>query len=128
YTIVISPESYAFSAPQTSWSSWVRQKRRHYTTSDRYQVIKKLLLGIYPLSLSIMYISFVILLFNDSFRWLTLGIFGIIFILKWWIQGRCLLKIKERSFVPFLPLTDLMYALFAPILYYSGESKTPNKW
>lgn len=129
YSIVLSPESYAYSAPETTWSAWIRQKTRHFTTSSRYQVIKKALLGIYPLTLILMYISFVILLFNDHFRWLTLAVFGVILILKWWIQGKCFLKIKEKSFVPFLPVSELMYAICSPVLFYAGENKTPNnKW
>ncbi len=128
YSIVISPESYAYSAPETTWSAWIRQKTRHFTTSGRYQVIKKGLLGIYPLTLLFMYIFVVILLFNDNFRWISLATFGVIIALKWWIQGRCFLKIKEKSFIPFLPLNDLMYAICSPILYYGSENKTPNKW
>lgn len=128
YSIALHPDSFAYSEPEKTWDAWIRQKTRHHSTSDRYQVIKKALLGIYPLTLLLMYVFFVTLLFNDNFRWLTLAVFGIIFIVKWWIQGRCFYKINERSFVAFLPFSDLFYALFTPILYYSSESKTSNRW
>ncbi|MEZ4889019.1 MAG: glycosyltransferase [Crocinitomicaceae bacterium] len=128
YTISLAEESYMYSPSKTTWSSWYRQKSRHYTTSPKYQVIKKALLGTYPMSLLILYISFVILLFNKDFRWITLIVFGVIFLLKWWIQGKCFLKLKEKSFVKLLPFNELAYAIGIPIIYYSSEVKTTNKW
>lgn len=128
YKILISEDSYMFSPAEKSWSSWYLQKSRHYTTSPKYQVIKKALLGIYPITLLLMYISFITLLFNENFRWIALIIFGVVIILKWWIQGKCFLRLKEKSFVAFLPFYELMYLIAIPIMYYTGETKTTNKW
>lgn len=128
YTIMLSPDSYMYSPAEKTWASWYRQKSRHYTTSPKYQVIKKALLGIYPVTLLLMYFSFIILLFNEDFRWLSLIIFGVVFGLKWWIQGRCFLKLKEKTFVTLFPFNDLLYAIGLPILYYTGDVKTTNKW
>lgn len=128
YSIVLSEDSYMYSPAEKTWASWYRQKARHYTTSPNYQVIKKALLGIYPMTLLLMYISFITLLFNEDFRWLTLIIFGVILALKWWIQGKCFLRLKEKSFVAFFPFNDLLYAIGLPIMYYTGEAKTTNKW
>lgn len=128
YTIAISSDSFMYSPAEKTWSSWFRQKSRHYTTSPNYQVIKKLMLGIYPLSLLIMYFSFVTLLFNEDFRWLSLILFGVILSLKWWIQGKCFLKLNEKSFVAMFPINDFLYAVCSPILYFTREEKTTNKW
>lgn len=127
YTIALSPDSYMYSPAEKTWASWYRQKSRHYTTSPKYQVIKKVLLGIYPITVLLMYFSFITLLFNEDFRWLSTIIFGVIFGLKWWIQGKCFLRLKEKSFVALFPFNDLFYAVGAPILYYTGDVKT-NKW
>lgn len=128
FTINIDTETYMYSPPEKTWESWIRQKSRHYTTSSRYQVIKKLLLGIYPLSLLLMYISFVTLLIDTEFRWITLILFGVVLLLKWVIQGRCFYKLNEKSFIPLLPITDLAYSILMPIVYYSSETKTTNRW
>lgn len=128
YAISIESDGYMYSPAEKTWAAWYRQKSRHYTTSPKYQVIKKALLGIYPITLLMMYFSFITLLFNEDFRWLSLLIFGVVFGLKWWIQGKCFLKLKEKSFVALFPFNDLMYAVGAPILYYTGEVKTTNKW
>lgn len=128
YTIALATDSFMYSPAEKTWASWYRQKSRHYTTSPKYQVIKKALLGIYPITLLMMYFSFITLLFNEDFRWLTLIIFGVIFALKWWIQGKCFLKLKEKSFVALFPFNDLFYAIGSPIVYYTGEAKTTNRW
>lgn len=128
YKILISEDSYMFSPAEKSWTTWYLQKSRHYTTSPKYQVIKKALLGIYPITLLLMYISFITLLLNEDFRWMALAVFGVIVILKWWIQGKCFLKLKEKSFVALLPFYELMYLITIPIMYYTGETKTTNKW
>lgn len=128
YKILISEDSFMFSPAEKSWTTWYLQKSRHYTTSPKYQVIKKALLGIYPITLLLMYISFITLLLNEDFRWMALVFFGVIVILKWWIQGKCFLKLKEKSFVALLPFYELMYLIAIPIMYYTGETKTTNKW
>lgn len=128
YTIAIASDSYMYSPAEKTWSAWYRQKSRHYTTSPNYQVIKRALLGIYPITLLLMYLSFITLLFNEDFRWLSLIVFGSIFALKWWIQGKCFLKLKEKSFIALFPLNDLFYAIMSPIIYYTGDGKKTNKW
>jgi cellulose synthase/poly-beta-1,6-N-acetylglucosamine synthase-like glycosyltransferase len=128
YTINLDPDSYCYSDSSETWGQWKRQKTRHYSTSSRYKVIKKSLLGIYPFTLLILAISFVILMFSTEFRWITLAVFGVIFLLKWWIQGRCLNKIGEKAFILFLPFWDLFYAVLIPLLYFSGEKKKMKRW
>ena len=128
YTINIEPESYCYSKPATSWKQWAKQKSRHYTTSDKYQVIKKLMLGIYPLSLLIMLVSFVTLLLDSNFIWAALVIFGFLLIVKWIILGLAFKKIKESKFIAFLPLLDIAYSILTPVLYYATDKTDKNKW
>lgn len=128
YTVNLDPTSYCYSAAAPSWGRWIRQKSRHYSTSSRYKLIKKWLLGIYPLSLILMWASFVTLMFNGEYRLFSASIFFVILMLKWWIQGRCLSKLKEKSFIPYFLLWDLFYALIMPIIYYVTERQKIYRW
>jgi cellulose synthase/poly-beta-1,6-N-acetylglucosamine synthase-like glycosyltransferase len=128
YTINVSEESFCYSKPATSWSQWMKQKSRHYTTATKYQVIKKLMLGIYPLSLLMMLVSFVTLLFDSNFVWLSLAIFSFILILKWIVFGLSFKKLKESNFIALLPLLDIAYAVLAPVMYYAIDKTDKNKW
>lgn len=128
FAINLDPASFCFSEGSTNWENWYMQKTRHFTTSGRYDVFKKAMLGIYPFTMLIFTISFVILMFDDNFRWLTLSGYGFVVLIKWWIQARCFIKLKQPSFVALLPLYDLAYAIFLPILYYTTDKKEIRKW
>lgn len=128
YRIVLDRKSHCYSEASETWSGWIRQKTRHYTTADRYSVIKKWLLGIYPMTMLLLLITFVILMFSTEFRWLTLLVFSVVLLLKWYIQGKCFTKLGEKGFIRYLPLWDLFYTLLMPVLYYSAEKKQANKW
>jgi len=127
-SINVDKDTFCYSAPCADWDSWIRQKTRHYTTTDRYEVIKKWMLGIYPLTMLILLISFVILMLSNDFRWLSASVFIFVTGVKWWIQGRCFNKLNEDSLVKYLPLWDILYTILMPIIYYSSEKKAANKW
>lgn len=128
YSVQLNSESFCYSEPKKTWKQWITQKSRHYTTTSRYAFIKKALLGIYPMTLLLAWISFVILMFNAEYRWITLAIFGFVLILKWWIQGMCLARLKAKGFIALFPILDLMYALVLPFIYYSSDKSNHNKW
>lgn len=128
YTINIAPESYCYSPAPSTWKSWFDQKSRHYTTSGRYKVIKKLMLGIYPLSLILLNISFVILLLDPNFFWITLASYLLLLIIKWIILGRAMKRLNEKGFIVFMPLMDIAYAILAPTMYYAIDKKELEKW
>ena len=128
YTICTDPESFSYSESKKTWSDWYKQKSRHFTTTEHYRVIKKLLLGIYPLTLLFFYASFITLCINYQLCWLSIGVFSFILLLKWIVQGRILVKLREKGFVWIFPFWDLFYAVLAPILYYTTEKSTQNQW
>jgi cellulose synthase/poly-beta-1,6-N-acetylglucosamine synthase-like glycosyltransferase len=128
YTIQISPETFCYSKASETWKGWVRQKTRHYSTSSRYKVIKKALLGIYPISLLLVWLTFVILLFNAKWFAISLILFGSMIIVKWLIQGKCLRTLNEKGFALAFPLWDLGHALLMPMLYNFSDHKRYKKW
>jgi hypothetical protein len=65
---------------------------------------------------------------NIEFRWISLAVFSFVLVIKWWIQGRCLVKLGEKRFVLFLPFWDIFYTLLIPVLFLTAEKKRPNKW
>jgi len=126
--VTLDPNSYMYSAAPESWEELLRQKARHFTTAPHYKVIKRWVLGIYPLSLLIMTGTFVSLLFNSEFVWLSLAIYLFVLTIKWIIIGKALAKLKENKFVAWFPFVDLFYAIWAPTLYYSIDKSDNKKW
>jgi len=128
YTIKIDPETFCYSEAEKTWKDWMTQKSRHYTTTGRYNVIKKMMLGIYPMSLLIMLGTFVTLLFDTNFLLISLALFCFITIVKWIVLGLAFKKLREPKFIVWLPLLDIGYAILAPILYYTIDNTDVKKW
>ncbi len=128
YTVCIHPDAFCYSQAEKTWSEWYKQKSRHFTTTGQYKVIKKTLLGIYPLSLLIMYLSFGTLYWSNMVIWMPLGVLAFTLILKWWIQGKALYRLQEKEFLWFLPFWDLFYTILAPLLFYTSEKTTETTW
>lgn len=128
YAIQLEPESFVFSDAKTTWETFVLQKARHYSTSARYKVFKKALLGIYPLTTLLLLVSFVILILQPEWRIHAGAGFGLILILKWWLLGKCFSRLQSPGFIALLPLLDLLYALVTPFFYYSTLQKRSSSW
>lgn len=126
--IQIAANSFCLSPAKTSWSTWINQKSRHYTTSTKYSFIKKLLLAIYPITLVLAWFTFVSLMILGNSVIIYLSIMGLFYSIKWWIQGRCLIKLNERRFALFFPFWDLFYSFLSPVIYVLGKTKRNKNW
>lgn len=128
YSIVLSPESFCYSEGKETWTDWLVQKSRHYSTSGRYSLFKKILLGIYPLSLLLLMISLITLLAAGGITWISLAVIALVIISKWVIFGMALKKLEQAKFVWSLIIWDIFYALFIPMVYYTSAKITGSKW
>ncbi|MFT5582078.1 MAG: glycosyltransferase involved in cell wall biosynthesis [Psychromonas sp.] len=126
--IEFSSATHAVSSPKHTWGDWLIQKKRHWTTAPHYKVIKKLVLGTYPLTLLMMLITFVILLLDGSHVWLVVSVFSGVHIVKWIVQGRCFAKLNERSFNWFFPFAEWLYFLLLPLVYFGTDKKGKERW
>ena len=86
------------------------------------------MLGIYPLTLLLMLVSFVSLLFYYEYLWITLAVFLMLLIVKWIVLGKAFIKLRETKFIAWLPLWDILYAFWTPIMYYTVSKREENKW
>lgn len=127
YAICVDESTFSYSPAEKSLGSWLRQKSRHFTTTGHYKVFKKTMLGIYPMTLLFLYASFITLCLISPINWLTLIILGVLITVKWIIFGINFSKLKETGFVWALPLWDLLYAIMAPVIYYTSE-KSFKTW
>jgi cellulose synthase/poly-beta-1,6-N-acetylglucosamine synthase-like glycosyltransferase len=128
YTVQFAHDAFCYSEAHTEWFRWRLQKTRHYSTSGRYDVIKKALLGIYPVTLWWVAISFILLCWIQEVGYLELGMLSGVVLVKWGIMGKGLRKMKEPGLAWFFPGWDMLYALLIPVLYVSVKRKVTSKW
>jgi glycosyltransferase involved in cell wall biosynthesis len=118
--VVIDPEAITRSIPKTTWSSWLKQKARHYTTAKYYKPKHKFLLGLYFITQFIFYPLLIasVLLFDWRF---ALGLFGIRLSLQGYIFHKAMKKMDEKDLWPWFFFLDLWmflyYIIFAPALW-----------
>ncbi|MGV6862620.1 MAG: glycosyltransferase [Putridiphycobacter sp.] len=126
--VEIEPESFVYSDPKTTFKSWIEQKQRHFTTAPEYRLINKLFLGIFPLTLYLMYIILFILLFNTDWYAFVLTIFGSRLLLFWLVNGLLLKKLQQKDLIALYPLWEIVYTIVIPFIYYSSRGTEKNKW
>lgn len=127
-TIDLEPESYVYTTPKNTFKDWVNQKQRHFTTAPEYKLINKLFLGIFPLTLFLMYILLFILLINTQWYAFVLTIFGIRILLYWLVNGFLLKKLHQKDLILLYPFWEIVYAIVMPFIYYSNRGTEKNKW
>jgi len=124
-TIVIDKDSFTLSEPANNWKQWIRQKKRHYTTSKYYKPLHKFLLGLYAFSLFLFYPLFIISLFIFSWK-LTLIAFAIRFIVQAFVIFKTTDKLDEKDLFPWFVFFDV-WMFFYYLFFATSVFKKPAK-
>ena len=118
--VIIDPDAVTRSIPKTTWSGWLKQKARHYTTAKFYKPKHKFLLGLYFITQFLFYPMLVLTAIFYDWR-IALGLFGIRLIFQAVIFYRAMKKMDEADLWPWFILLDmwmfLYYIIFAPALW-----------
>ncbi len=123
--ININKESFTISKPPNSWTQWLTQKKRHYTTSKLYKPIHKFLLSLYAVS----HLLFYPLLISTCifFNWqYALIAFALRLIIQCIVFYKTMNRLDEKDLFPYFILFDIWmffyYILFAPALFTKPKS------
>ncbi len=124
--IVIDKDAFTLSEPQKSWSAWMNQKYRHYTTAKYYKPKHKFLLGLYSFSHTLIYpLTIATALF---YNWqIAVSIFALRLIVQSVIWQKSMKKLNEADLWPMFFFFDvwlfIYYLLFVPALWRKPEKK-----
>ncbi|HTL06870.1 MAG TPA: glycosyltransferase [Chitinophagaceae bacterium] len=117
--VVIDPDAVTRSEPKTTWSDWIRQKTRHYSTGKFYKLQHRLLLGLYAFTHFLFY-PLLLLALIANWR-VALGLFVLRAIVQGWIFYKSMEKLNEKDLWPWWWLFDMWmfvyYLIFAPALW-----------
>jgi glycosyltransferase involved in cell wall biosynthesis len=123
--VIIDPDAVTRSIPKTTWSGWLKQKSRHYTTAKFYKPKHKFLLGLYFITQFIFYPLVAVTAIFYDWR-LALGILGLRLLVQGIILYNAMKKMGEKDLWPWFFFLDLWmffyYIIFAPALW-----KKPKK-
>ena len=126
--ICFSENSFTESAPKTTFSSWIQQKRRHISTSNFYKLKHKLLLGLFYLSQLLFWLlSIILVLFYPKFTF-VIGLILIRFIIIYFSIGFSAKKLNEKDLVLFAPFFELFLILIQMFIFIKNLISKPKHW
>jgi glycosyltransferase involved in cell wall biosynthesis len=123
--VVIDPEAHTLSEPKKTWGDWMTQKYRHYTTSRYYKMNHKILLGLYALSLFLVYPLLAISMIFYNW-WIPLIVYGVRFIIQAIIFFKGMKRLNESDLWPWFLFFDI-WIFFYYIFTLPAIWKAPRK-
>lgn len=126
--ICINPDSFTYSIPKTTFSQWLKQKKRHLSAGKLYKKRHQLLLGLYPFSLLVFYALFSYQMFTSYLFYYVLGIMGIRLLSFMIIQKTSMNKLKEKKLFLTSPILELFLFLLNSLLVVGNTFYKKNKW
>jgi len=128
--IELSHQSITYSEPQKNFNLWIRQKRRHYTTAQRYRLHHKILLSLEILSRQTFYFCFCLLIFFDTiFFYINFALFLVRFVVQLLVIFFSTRKMKEKDLFFVFLFFDIAIPLFSTGIYLLNFfRRSKNKW
>ncbi len=124
--ICFSENAFTYSIPKKTWTNWILQKKRHYSTAKLYKPTLRILLGLFYISnLLFWLLAIASLLFSD---WrIALILIAVRFLLQYIVVGKAAKKFKSPDLVPFIPFFEL-YLIFVQLSIFIGSSEKKQQW
>lgn len=127
------------SEPKKTWATWIRQKKRHYSTGTKYKPQINFILGMLLCSRLLYYPALIALFvmphaFNISlgniYYYITLGFFALThYITMFVIYHKSAKQLGEKHLaLAFTPLYDCFFMLFTTILGMWSTFFKPKGW
>lgn len=126
--IVFSEDTSTISEPETKWSSWIKQKKRHLSASSSYSKTTKLLLGLQSVTHVLFYITFFILLALNIQTESILIIFAVrtlIFLITFSVSAK---KLKTGDLSIWSPFLDIILLILLIIIKLSPTIRPQKHW
>jgi len=127
-SIVLSPQSFAFSAAKSRFKDWWRQKRRHLSTSKYYKAIHKIILGGYSMSYIILWITFILLLALQKFILVVAILFLIRLLSQIIVLKLAYTKLEEKKLLLISPLIELIITALYPVMVGFNLVSKESRW
>lgn len=124
--IVIDPAAHTISEPKTSFSGWMNQKYRHYTTTKYYKKKHSFLLGLYAAAQFLTYPLLITALLCSNQYILIASLWGARFIVQGTILRSTMKKLNELDLWPWFLFFDI-WTMFYYLITLPSVWKAPQK-
>ena len=125
--INIDPDAFTLSKSPSSWSQWLKQKKRHYSTGKYYKASHKFLLGLYSFSHFMIYPLLAASIIFYNWQW-ALIVFGVRFLVQAFILYPAMKKLKEKDLYPWFLFIDIGMFFYYLIFAFALTKKAKPSW
>ena len=126
--IIIDEKARTVSNAKTTYSEWIKQKRRHFISGGHYKFKHKFMLGLLQLSQMIFIGLFVLLAIKIRPVYLIIGAFVLRYIIQMIIFKLSANKIGGKDLVLLAPVFEIFFMIFNPLLVLSNIIIKKIKW
>jgi len=126
--IQVVKEAHTLSVPKKSWPDWLRQKRRHLSTSNRYKWYHQLILAIYPLSEALFYVGFIFLAVTFYLPIWVFSAFALRFFSSLIVYKGVMKRLNEKSFLFITTFLELFFLGFNIYAYLTQRLNRSKNW
>ena len=127
-SVEFRPESHTTSVPETSFSRWMKQKRRHLLTGKYYKMKFKILLGGFSLSQGLFYLTFIFLLANLYNIIIVLSVYLVRLLSQLFIMKKSFNQLEEKGLIWFSPIFEIFFMLMIPFFSFTNIFIKQKKW
>ena len=125
--IEIEAESHTVSIPETTPSSWIRQKQRHISAGSYYSTWSRFRIGTEMTSRLLLYTTFITLCFNPVWIWAVLIVFGLFQVIRTTIFKLGMWRLNEKHLLLPSFVFDPVLPLFLGLIWFSSLFKTKHR-
>ncbi len=117
------------SIPEKTFKDWVKQKKRHLSTSPNYKLFHQVLLGIQPLARIFFIVTFVaLIILNYNF-----GLIAVVFIASMLMQfinfHQSMKRMGESDLLFLAPFLEIILLFIYPAIWFAGvTAKKKSKY
>ncbi|HMM10535.1 MAG TPA: glycosyltransferase [Bacteroidales bacterium] len=115
------------SKPKTTFSQWVRQKRRHLGAGQYYKTGVKFFLGTYSATILLFYLAVAAAFWALPYYFATAAL-AIRLISQFIVFARASKRLSDPYPLLLLPFIELFLTIFIPLLLVVNRFVKPNKW
>jgi len=126
--IITDFESKTISIPKDSFKTYFNQKKRHFSSSSKYRLRNKIIIGIEIITRFLFYLFFVVLLiYGNNYR-IVLAILFVRIIVSLTVIKLFALKMKESNILFFIPIFDILIPVLNLIVFTGTVFDNKIRW
>jgi hypothetical protein len=126
--VSLNEDSFTSSQPETSWSTWWKQKKRHINTASYYKNSHKFLLALFYLT-QVGFLISSVLAFIFEINWMIISVIIILRYLAFWIVvGKGLSRFRESDIIIISPFLELLLIGTQFALFIANMLHRPKQW